>query len=221
MKFTVIIPAFNEEAYLASTLDSLQSAAAYLRVRSNVEANIIVVDNNSDDGTAAVARDRGALVVVNADIIVPPQLLDEIRVTMNDLNCVGGAVDVDYQPRRLSMRLYLRAWHHLARLTYGYGSKRHAVLSTVRLRASRRLRRERLDRRGRRLLLGPPEVRQSKKSHGPALLFLRNTRVRPSSRRRFDNWPIWKTLILTNPLFIAVFRRWKRFWGGCYSRPAR
>ena len=109
MKFTVIIPAFNEEAYLASTLDSLQSAAAYLRVRSNVEANIIVVDNNSYDGTAAVARDRGALVVVNADIIVPPQLLDEIRVTMNDLNCVGGAVDVDYQPRRLSMRLYLRA----------------------------------------------------------------------------------------------------------------
>ena len=63
MKFTVIIPAFNEEAYLASTLDSLQSAAAYLRVRSNVEANFIVVDNNSDDGTAAVARDRGATVV--------------------------------------------------------------------------------------------------------------------------------------------------------------
>ena len=52
----IIIPAFNEEAYLATTLDSIQSAAAYLRARSNVDIDVVVVDNNSEEHTAAVAR---------------------------------------------------------------------------------------------------------------------------------------------------------------------
>ena len=39
--------------------------------------------------------------------------------------------------------------------------------------------------------------------------FIRDMRVRPSSRR-FDKWPIWKILIWTNPLFVALFRRRKR-----------
>ena len=28
-------------------------------------------------------------------------------------------------------------------------------------------------------------------------------------------------LVWTNPLFIAAFRRWKRFWGGWYSDAVR
>ena len=63
MKFTIIVPAFNEEAYLAATLDSIQAAAAHLSARSEVDTDLIVVDNNSDDGTAAVARCKGATVV--------------------------------------------------------------------------------------------------------------------------------------------------------------
>ena len=66
MNLTVIVPAFNEEAYLPSTLESVQSAAGYMRTRSDAELDIIVVDNNSDDGTAAVARDEGAAVVHEA-----------------------------------------------------------------------------------------------------------------------------------------------------------
>ena len=133
MKFTIIVPAFNEEAYLAATLDSIQAAAAHLRARSEVDTDVIVVDNNSNDGTTAVARGKGATVVhepaqgvararntgarlaegdvlvfIDADVIVPPKLFDEIHAAMSDPNCVGGAVDVDYRPRRLSMRLYLR-----------------------------------------------------------------------------------------------------------------
>ena len=54
MKLTVIVPAFNEEVYLGATLDSVGSAASYLRARSDVDVDVIVVDNNSDDGTAAV-----------------------------------------------------------------------------------------------------------------------------------------------------------------------
>ena len=63
MKLTIIVPAFNEEAYLPSTLDSIQAAATHLRGRSDVETDIIVVDNNSEDETAAVARSKGATVV--------------------------------------------------------------------------------------------------------------------------------------------------------------
>ena len=191
MKLTIIVPAFNEEAYLAATLNSIQTAAARLRARSEVDTDVIVVDNNSNDGTAAVARGKGATVVhepaqgvararntgalhaegdvlvfVDADVTVPPKLFDEIHSAMSDPNCVGGAVDVDYRPRRLSMRLYLRIWRVLARLT-GMAQEGDAVLSTVRLRAGRRLRRGGLDRRGCRLLLEPQEVSQEEKSYGP------------------------------------------------------
>ncbi len=49
MKLTVIVPAFNEEAYIGTTLDSIRAAASYLRTRSDFEVGVIVVDNNSDD----------------------------------------------------------------------------------------------------------------------------------------------------------------------------
>ena len=185
MKFTIIVPAFNEEAYLAATLDSIETAAAHLRARSEADNDVIVVDNNSDDGTAAVASGTGATVVhkpaqgvararntgarhadgdvlvfIDADVIVPPKLFDEIHCGDGAiLNCVGGAVDIDYRPRRLSMRLYLRVWRLLAR-RHGDGPGGDAVLSTVRLRSGRRLRRGGLDRRGCRLLLEPQEVSQ-------------------------------------------------------------
>ena len=47
MELTIILPAFNEEAYLALALDSIQTAAAHLHARSNVDIDTIVVDNNS------------------------------------------------------------------------------------------------------------------------------------------------------------------------------
>ncbi len=56
-RFSVVIPAFNEEELLGSCLDSLLGqdfAGPY---------EVIVVDNNSTDGTASLARARGATVV--------------------------------------------------------------------------------------------------------------------------------------------------------------
>ena len=64
-------------------------------------------------------------------MIVPPKLLDAIHAAMSDPACVGGAVDVDYRPQRLFMRLYLRAWRLLARLT-GMAQGATQFLSTVR-----------------------------------------------------------------------------------------
>ena len=63
MKITIIVPAFNEESYLAATLDSIEAAAAHLSAHADAAIETIVVDNNSEDGTAAIARAKGATVI--------------------------------------------------------------------------------------------------------------------------------------------------------------
>ncbi|MFL6026063.1 MAG: glycosyltransferase family 2 protein [Friedmanniella sp.] len=56
-RFSVIVPAYNEGAYLGRTLASLQAQDFAGRYE------IIVVDNNSDDDTGAVARSFGVELV--------------------------------------------------------------------------------------------------------------------------------------------------------------
>ena len=56
---SIIIPAFNEEAFLPRTLEHL--ANVLKTVPLNVE--VIVVDNNSTDNTSKIAEDWGARVV--------------------------------------------------------------------------------------------------------------------------------------------------------------
>ncbi|SDO35788.1 Glycosyltransferase involved in cell wall bisynthesis [Nakamurella panacisegetis] len=60
-RYSVVIPAFNEEFYLADTLASL----AAQNFAGDVE--IIVVDNNSTDRTAAIAEANGATVVFESE----------------------------------------------------------------------------------------------------------------------------------------------------------
>ncbi len=57
--YSIIIPAFNEEAILPRSLKILKSQIGALKWRSE----IIVVDNNSTDRTAEVAMEAGARVV--------------------------------------------------------------------------------------------------------------------------------------------------------------
>ncbi len=57
--YSVIIPAFNEEAVLADTLNALRAAMVGIAL----PGEIIVVDNNSTDRTARIAGDHGARVV--------------------------------------------------------------------------------------------------------------------------------------------------------------
>jgi glycosyltransferase involved in cell wall biosynthesis len=57
MRVSVIIPAYNEEALIPLTLASLQKQDFH------GDMEIIVVDNNSSDGTAEVAKRWGARVV--------------------------------------------------------------------------------------------------------------------------------------------------------------
>src|SRR5256714_12891856 len=62
MRFSVIIPAYNEEHYLPRLLDSIEVARAnYSGGRDQVE--VIVADNDSTDRSAEVATVKGARVV--------------------------------------------------------------------------------------------------------------------------------------------------------------
>lgn len=57
--YSVIIPAYNEEAYLPATLQYLKDAMADIKLKGE----IIVVDNNSSDATSRIAQQNGANVV--------------------------------------------------------------------------------------------------------------------------------------------------------------
>ncbi|MGZ8846472.1 MAG: glycosyltransferase [Pyrinomonadaceae bacterium] len=62
MRFSVIIPAYNEEKYLPRLLNSIAVAGAnYSGGRDQVE--VVVADNRSTDATAQVASAHGARVV--------------------------------------------------------------------------------------------------------------------------------------------------------------
>ena len=215
VKLTIIVPAFNEEAYLPSTLDSIQVAIEELRARSDVDIDTIVVDNNSEDETATVARGRGAMVVhepvqgiartrntgardadgdvlvfIDADVIVPHTLLDAIHTTMTDTACIGGGVDVDYRPRRLSVGCYLRAWRLLGRLM---GMAQGAA------QFCRKCVFEQVGGYDEKAWIGKDvdffwALKRFAKTPHREVRFIRNPSVRPSCRR-FDKWPVWRILV--------------------------
>ena len=62
MKISVIVPAFNEEKLILSTLASIRAAGEQF-ARLGWEMELIVCDNNSTDRTAELAREAGAQVV--------------------------------------------------------------------------------------------------------------------------------------------------------------
>ena len=62
MKISVIVPAFNEEKLLPSSLERIKEAMTAFSQR-DWESELILCDNNSTDRTAEIARAHGATVV--------------------------------------------------------------------------------------------------------------------------------------------------------------
>src|SRR5882762_1421502 len=59
-KITVLIPCYNEEKGIAKVLDKIP----YHRIKQHgFELEVIVIDNNSKDNTASVARSKNARVI--------------------------------------------------------------------------------------------------------------------------------------------------------------
>ena len=63
-RVALILPALDEEQNVAAVLDELARATRLDGLPGPALAQIIVVDNGSTDRTAAVARERGAQVVL-------------------------------------------------------------------------------------------------------------------------------------------------------------
>ena len=58
--YSFIVPAYNEEAYLPKTLDSLKVS---MNALGGFRGEMVVTNNNSTDRTAAIAEESGARVV--------------------------------------------------------------------------------------------------------------------------------------------------------------
>ena len=239
--FSVIVPAYNEEQYLCKTLESIQRAQEFLCKRSPESTEIIVVDNASTDATADVGLSCGAsvikettrnvarvrnagargargnvLVFIDADTIVPEELLWRINEVMSVQSCFGGAVDTDYHPAKTSVKIYLKLWRLLGRAAgIAQGATqfcRREVYSS---------------------LLGYDESlymgedvdfywrlsRFAKRQNGHTC-FIDGIQVVPSTRR-FDQWSFWRTLFFTNPLIVLAFRRRPSAWRGWYRTITR
>ena len=57
--YSIIIPAYNEEAMLEHTINHLREAMSGI----SLKGEIIVTDNNSTDRTPEIARNAGANVI--------------------------------------------------------------------------------------------------------------------------------------------------------------
>ena len=241
MLISIVVPAFNEEGYLGETLASLNRAKALLQRERALQAEIIVVDNDSDDSTADVAlalgatvaretqhnvakvRNTGAklsngetIVFVDADTVVPDNLLSRIVDAMSDETCFGGAVDPDYRPMKLTVKAYLQFFRIIGKLT---GMAQGAT------QFCRRDLFFALNGYDETLFMGEDvdflwRLKRIAKRQNGSVIFIEDIRVVPSTRR-FDQWRLWRTLVWTNPLFILMFRRRETFWQGWYKAVPR
>jgi len=132
MRFSVIIPAFNEEKYLPRLLESIEVARSnYSAGRDQIE--VIVSDNDSTDRTSEVAIANGARVVhvarrciaaarnggarlahgeilcfIDADSSIDPQTFNAIDRVMNTRRYIWGVTGARME--RTSLALFLTYW---------------------------------------------------------------------------------------------------------------
>lgn len=241
MLLSIVIPAYNEAACLGETLANLNRARTLLDSNDNTQTEIIVVDNDSDDATAAVARACGAtvafekqhnvatvrnsgarvahgdvLVFVDADTVVPVQLLARIAETMSDATCLGGAVDPDYRPQKMAVRVYLEGWRILGRLLgMAQGATQFCRRDSFMA----------LKGYDETLFMGEDvdfywRLSRFATRQNTRVVFMEDLKVVPSTRR-FDQWQLWRILLWTNPLVVLMFRRRKSCWQGWYRAAPR
>ena len=238
---SIIIPAFNEARGITPTLEHLRAAQHHFHEQYGFDSEIILVDNASTDETAEIARQQGTmvtydpirsiagarntgartahgevLVFVDADTIVPEEILTRIWQALESPACLGGVVEPQYLPAKQFMHLYLAAWRW-------YG--RHMRMSQGPAQFFRRQSFEQISGYDESLYVGEDveciwRLRRLARQTKGYVESIQDIAVQ-SSARRFDQWPIWRVLLWTNPLFIALFWRRKNAWSGWYERPPR
>ncbi len=135
--YSVIIPAFNEEALLPRTLEAVKAAMAAVQN----PGEIVVVDNNSKDRTGAVAEAHGARVVfepvnqisrarnaggraargdylifIDADTVVSAGLLRTALLNLEEKGVCGGGSTMQFEaagnPKSEGV---IRVWNDISR----------------------------------------------------------------------------------------------------------
>lgn len=131
MSYSVIIPAYNEEPFLPDTLAALEKAMTEL----GENGQVIVVDNNSTDATARIAREHGARVVfepvnqisrarnagaavadgrylifLDADTLVRATLLRKALDNLSGGACCGGGAVVEFDRSDRIAHGAVRVW---------------------------------------------------------------------------------------------------------------
>jgi glycosyltransferase involved in cell wall biosynthesis len=141
VKISIVVPAFNEERLLASSLATInRSKAEFENLGWPVE--LIVCDNNSTDRTAEIARAAGALVVfepvnqisrarnagaraatgdwllfVDADSAPSPELFSQVALLVKKGAVLAGGSTVAFSEAPLAPRLVLGLWNLVSRMT--------------------------------------------------------------------------------------------------------
>jgi len=137
MYYSVIIPAYNEEAFLPDTLAGLRRAMETMPHQGEV----IVVDNDSTDRTAEIAAKHGATVIfepfrqiarsrnsgakaahssflffLDGDTLLPPSLLKEALALLESGTCCGGGTLLAFDsPLPFLAGRLVRFWNWLSR----------------------------------------------------------------------------------------------------------
>jgi glycosyltransferase involved in cell wall biosynthesis len=147
MRISLIVPAFNEEKLIVATLRSIRSALTAFD-RLGWPSELIVCDNNSTDGTAALARGEGATVVfepinqigrarntgaaaatgdwlifVDADSHPSPELFADVAEAIQGGRCLAGGCTVKLDTKHFLLGSVTNGWNWLSRFRkYAAGS---------------------------------------------------------------------------------------------------
>jgi len=235
---SVIVPAFNEERYLPDTLTHIRSALA----AAGVTSELIVVDNESTDATARIAKANGArliaetehniakvrntgaanaggevLIFIDADTHVPEQLFPRIVETMQDPACFGGAVTVEYEPfQRKWLKYYVfgwKFWDHFFNMKQGAAQFcRRSVFAEIKGYDET-------------IFVGEDiefywRLARHARRNGGRLEYIQDLKVTTSSRR-FDNMSLAKLLLYTQPLYFYLYWRKRHRWDYWYQKTVR
>lgn len=138
--WSCVVPAYNEERLLEATLRRINEVRGVL---PEGPGELIVVDNNSTDATAAIARAAGAEVVfaphnciaaarnagarqargrylffVDADTLISRELMVAALAALNSGTVCGGGTTVGFDRPTLpfAARCFTWFWHRLVRI---------------------------------------------------------------------------------------------------------
>lgn len=140
VRLSVIVPAYNEEKLIASSLASIQNALAPA-VRLGYQTELIVVDNDSNDHTAELASRAGARVVfepirqiararnagagaatgdwllfIDADCWPEAGLINDVLDCIKNKAVMGGGSILKIEDAPIPLTLSIHLWNGLSRL---------------------------------------------------------------------------------------------------------